>query len=870
MKEHRPPKWATRFLRFYCKPNYLEQIEGDLYEVFERSPATWKGKLAFGWNTLRFLRWRYLKTLEDFDHLTIAAMILNYLKVGIRTLRKEKTFTCINVLGLALGITACLLIAMYIRNETNYDTFYSDIEKVYRVANGENGPYTPPLLAETIQREVSAANVATRIHGLHKTLISIEDRRFEQEGAAWGDQYVFEVFPTTFLYGNAQQALSEPDNVVLTESLAKKCFPSELAYQQTIQIDGNTFKVAAVVEDPPQNTHFPYQYIIASLEAGHQYWTGNSVWTYVKLEKNSELELAKSQLHELYATYAGPELLQWSGHASLDELKKAYPDQLFGYTLFPAKDIHLHKPRFSMAKEGNYDHVVMFSLIGLFILIIACINYINMSTARSAVRSKEVGVRKVMGAGRGKISMQFLVESFLITFLASLLATAFAWLLIPTFNQLTARTFETSHLFSASNLAALALLVLGVSTLAGSYPAYVISRFSPLVALRGQSQQKGKQLLRSGLVAFQFAISIFLIACTMAIYQQLTHLQSQELGIDAKQTLVIHNGMELANKYSVFKNELESLPETQVVAKASNVPFSFIGDWTYTIPEDDDRAIAPYNAFMSPNAKEALGIEMIKGRFFREGMATDSSRVVINETLAKEIGFANPIGQTLSRAGSDLKFTIIGVMKDFHFKSLKREIDPMIVRYGSDVQEIGMNHQQFILVRLSNENVFETIDRIESIWNKHVPHYPFDGLFLDDSFQRLYEGEHQFGQAFIVFSGLAVSIALLGLFALTTFVLRKRVKEIALRKVLGAPLLNLQKMMLKDFTYLVLLGGALGTITACYWLEHWLNDYSYRISIHWYLIASPILLMLLLTWSIVSFKSYKASTVNPAEVLKEE
>ncbi|MEQ8907471.1 ABC transporter permease [Ekhidna sp.] len=871
MKKHTPPKWALKFLQFFYKEKYLEQIEGDLYELFERDGATKKARRRFGWNTIRFFRLRYLKGLEDFERLTTLAMIKNYLKVAIRTLIRQKSYAGINIAGLAIGLASCLLIMMYVFHEQSYDNFYPEGEHVYRVANGERGRYTPELLAKTMMEEYPQVEATTRISGLWESHFQIGNQSFFQDGSAWADENIFKVFQMEFVSGNPESAINGPEDLVLTESLATKFFPGESAMGKTIVVDGNNMKVTAVVKDPPKNTHFPFKFIgrVWDNVSANQNWTGNNFWTYAKIQPGITSQEMNNKLVSLYEKYVGPQLIAYSGHATFEDLVEEYPDRIYGFTLHPLREIHLENPHFSMGARGDKKNVVVFSMVALFILLIACVNYINMATARSAVRSKEVGIRKALGSYRKNIISQFLIESILITFLAIILAVIISVFSLPYFNQLTGRAFEITDLFSLTNILSILVILFIVGLLAGGYPAYIISNFTPLKALRGQMQQAGKKGLRSGLVAFQFAISIFLVAATSVIFKQVMFMQSQDLGINTEQTLVINNGRQLGEKYDVFKNELEGLADIEVVSKSSHIPFHGSSDWTYQVPNEDNRRIAPNNGFASPDMEKVLGLEIVKGRFFEHNSVSDSATVVINESLVKELGWEEPLGKELQRPGGHT-YRVIGVMKDFNYASLKSEIDPLIYRYGPINSEVGMFHQAYVLAKVNTSDILNTLNQVEQKWNEHVPGYPFDGHFLDDSYQKQYESELKFGQVFTTFSFLAIIIALLGLFALTTFVLQKRFKEIAVRKVLGATVPSLLRMMIKDFTRLVIIGGAIGISGAFYWLSSWLEGYSYRIELSWYLLIVPIILILLLTWVVVSAKSYRAAVANPANALKEE
>ncbi len=869
MKKKNPPKWAFGLLQLLFKERYLEQIEGDLLEIYDREKSYSKARVSFWWNTARFFRLRYLKGLDDFEQLTTLAMIKNYLKIAIRTLIKQKSYAAINIVGLAIGLASCLLIFMYINHERSYDKFYKDVDRMYRVANGERGRFTPALLASTMLKDYPQIESATKINGLGDGNFLINNSNIIQEGGCWADSEVFKVFEMNFIAGDPETALVEPDNLVLTESLARKFFPDEPAVGQLIELDGDPVKITAVVSDPPKNTHFPFKFLMANPnDPNDTYnWTGNNHWTYAKIREGVSPEEVTEKLQELYTRYVGQEIIKFSGHASFEEFVKDYPDRYYGFTLHPVDRIHLHESWFSMGPRGDYKNVVVFTSIALFILLIACVNYINMSTARSAIRSKEVGIRKALGSYRKNIISQFLTESLLITFIAILLALVVSGASLPYFNELTGRPFEHTDLFSVSSVLSIIALLIIVGIFAGAYPAYIISGFSPLKALRGHMQQAGKKSLRSGLVAFQFAISIFLVAATLVIYQQVQFMLSQKLGVNIDQTLVMYNGRQLDTKYDLFKTQLEQRSDVVLVSKTNGVPFHGFGDWTYQIPAEDNRRTAPLNSFVTPGVEKVLDLEMVEGRFFEEGRATDTAAVVINEALARELGWDEPLGKKLAR---QIEFTVIGVMKDFNYTSLKREIRPMIFRFGNAESEIGMWHQRYVIAKINSTDVLKTLSEIEGLWDQHVSDYPFDAAFLNESFQRQYEAERKFGQVFTTFSLLAIFIAFLGLFALTTFVLQKRFKEIAVRKVLGASVSSLLRMMIRDFTRLVLIGGVVGIAVAFYWLNDWLQDYTYRIELSWYLLALPVILILLLTWLVVSMKSYKAAVANPSNALKEE
>lgn len=870
MRKYTPPKWALKFLQLFYKERYLEQIEGDLYELFQRDGASRKAKYQFGWNTIRFFRLRYLKGLDDFEQLTTLAMIKNYIKVAIRTLLRQKSYTAINISGLAVAIASALLISMYIFHERSYDNFYPEVDRMYRVANGDNGRWTPVLLAQTIGEEIPQVHAATKVNGLAESFLEVDDQGILQDGGLWVDEEFLQVFNIELLQGSIEYALSEPDHVILTETLAYKFFPDADAMDRVITIDGDQFKVVGIVSDPPKNTHIPYQYIVANPvdPDGTYYWSGNNTFTYLKLKEKANSVDVSILLADLYATKVGPDYIEYTGHESFEALVAEYPNRNFAFTLLPVLDIHLKKPNFSLGSQGDEESIIIFSLIALFILIIACINYINLSTARSSVRSKEVGIRKSLGSQKKNIILQFLTESTLITIISVLFACLLASISISLFNELTQRSFEIGQLFTPNTILVLIILLLLVGPLAGAYPAYVMSRFNPIQALKGGIDKAGKTTFRNILVAFQFATSVFLIAVTIVIYFQIEFLKSQDIGIDIENTLVVSNGIELDSKYDIFKSQLESKPYITHVSKSSNVPFYGFPDYGYSVPNESGKTFSPNNAFMAPGAEKIFNMELVDGRFFKEDFIPDTAAVIVNQALAKQLGWEDPIGRKLER--DDKIYTVIGLVKDFNYVSLKREVDALIIRHGSSGYEIGIYHQAYLLINFSNNNLRKVLDDIENEWNKVAEGYPFEARFLDDTFQMQFEGERRFGLIFTTFSGIAIFIALLGLFALTTFVLQKRFKEIAVRKVMGASVSSLINMIIKDFTRLVLAGSIVGIGAAFYWLNDWLQGYSTRIELSWYLLVLPILIILILTWLVVSTKSYKAAVANPSHALKDE
>ncbi|MEM9897026.1 MAG: ABC transporter permease, partial [Bacteroidota bacterium] len=837
----------------------------DLIELFGRDFS----KSRFILNSIRFFRWRYLKNIDEFDNLTNLAMLKNYITTAFRALIKQKSYTAINILGLAIALASAMLISIYIRHESSFDDFHKDGNRIYRITKNARGRYTPPLLAHTIREEIPQFKAATKVYGTAEAVFNINNQFIKQDGAAWADQDFFKVFELPFLEGDPSTALSKPDNVVLTSSIATKYFPDESAMGKVLAIDGENYSVSGILEDLPRNTHFPFQYVIAShLDlTGRYYWTGGDGFTYAKLAKGSSLEAADRELEKLYTKYAGPEIITWSGHATYEEYKAEYSEYPHTYVSHSLADIHLEKSFLSIRNPGSKENIKIFFLTSLFIIIIACINYVNMSTAKSTVRSKEVGIRKTLGSDKVSVIFQFLTESLLLTCLAAIIAILLCLFTLDLFNTITLRDFNFADVFSLKNLLVYSFLVVLIGLLAGAYPAIVISRFSPIAALKGGIKLKGKSYFRNALVAFQFATSIFLITATLIIYLQEKHLKSIDTGLDIYKTLVIANTERLEDRYETFKRQLLSLPSVKQVAKASDVPFMGYPNYGYT--EQGTKQVAnPDNFFVEPGFEEILDIELVQGRFHKPRTLSDTSTVIINESFVKEMNWEEPLGKVLLREPQ--KFKVVGVMKDFNISSLKNEIGPTILRYGANVQDIQIWHQRNTLIKYSGENIQQLLSDVEAIWTSFIPDYPFEASFLDDNFNRLYEGERRFGQIFTIFSTLAIFIAFLGLVALTSFVLQKKYKEIAIRKVMGASVPAILRMIMREFSILVFLGGLIAIPSVFYWLQDWLSGYSNRLELDWYLLASPLIGILVLTMLLVSLRSFSAATQNPANALKDE
>lgn len=867
----KPPKWALRFLHWYCKPMFLESIEGDLYELFDmrcQSVGEQAARKRFGWDVIRFFRLKYIKGLENSKRLNQFDMWKNYFKVSLRNLWRQKFYTSINVLGLSVGIACCLLIIIYIKNELSYDKFWKDGDQIYRVTLSDRGPYTPTRLGAFLKSEYPEVEAATRLNGLYDFSFVIGDDVFSEPGGSLADSTVFDVFDVKFVEGSASNALTEPNTLVLTRSVAEKYFPGTSAVGKFVKSSGESYKITAVVEDPPANSHLPFKFLVSmprEFWATTGWWTGNNFFTYVKLRAGTSETDFEAKMVDFMKKHMAEEFLRAYSLDSFDDYlawEKAYL-----FTLIPIQKIHLEYPRMSLAQGGDLKNIYIFSAVAFFILLVACINFINLSTARSGSRSKEVGIRKVLGSVRGELIRQFMVESMLISVCSLLLAIVLAVLSLPYFNDLAGKQFQLADLLGFDNVSWIAIMLVLVGIIAGSYPAFHLSSFKPVAALKGELKSgRSGAFLRRTLVSFQFAISIFLVTATVIVYQQVSHMTTQKLGFNSSNTLVIKAGSALKEDGPYFKARLLESPNIESVTASSTYPSQFIGDWGYRTVGDVSDNYSLYTMFVDANYLETLEIELVQGRFFTEGMATDTAAIVLNQAAVRELGWDDPIGKKLERTEGML--TVIGVVKDYNFSSLKRKIGSLAIRYNPDIHKADLG-SAFYLARV-NGNYTETVDYVSELWATNVPEEPFDYDFVDEAFAKLYGAEVKFGRIFSVFSALAIIIACLGLFAMAAYTLERRFKEIAIRKVLGASVLSITGLVLYDFTKLIMYGSLLAVPVAFYTMDSWLQEFEYRMQLGVVVFLAPVLLVTLLAWLTVVYQSVKTASDNPVKALKQE
>lgn len=808
-------------------------------------------------------------------------MLKNYFKIALRNIRKNPGYSFINIFGLALGMGVSILILLYVQYELSYDTYHENSDRIVRVSRqwfnsdgetslhlGHVAPPFAPLLEEDFDGTIEEAVRFLQVN----PLIRYEDKTFVEDRFFFADAEVFDVFSWEMLKGDPETALTYPDGLVLTEQTARKYFGDEDPVGKTLELEYQgtrlPFQVNGVVEDVPENSHFKFDFL-ASMEPVIQFYGGreqmmsnygsNNFATYLLLPDGYDHTRLEAQL---------PDFIDRHMAANQQGVKASQGTQL---NLWPLTDIHLYSNLDSeIEANGNVEYVYLFTAIALFILLIACINFMNLSTARSSQRAVEVGLRKVVGADRGSLIRQFIGESMILAVIALALALIFVQLMLPFFNEYLAINAGLDLMENWGQLAGLAGVVLFVGLIAGSYPAFFLSGFQPASVLKGTfSVGSSHRQFRSVLVVTQFTISIALIASMAVVYNQLEFMRSKDLGFDKENIAVLPSGENINSNYENIRQRLLGHPGIINVSVSSRVPSGRLLDSQGTQAEVNgelqqiNTRIADIH--VSHNFMETFGIELVAGRNFDINLASDSTEAfILNESAVKAIGWSSAeeaIDKEFRYGGRSGR--VIGVTNNFNFESLHQSIAPIVFL-------IPQNRIRNVAVKIRGDMRTETLNYLEEQWATLRPGYPFDYFFVEDNFDRQYENEERLGEIFGYFSLLAIIIAALGLFGLASFTAQQRVKEIGIRKVLGAKISQIVLLLSRKFTLLVITAFIIAVPITWYGMERWLGDFAYHIemSIWTFLMAGGV--ALLVAWLTISYQSLKAALMNPVNSLRSE
>ena len=802
-------------------------------------------------------------------------MLKNYFLVAFRNIIKQKFYAFINILGLTIGITATLFVILYVSDELSYDRFHTNIDNMYRVGlHGRLGGQdvrvtsTPPPLVAALKNDVPGIQDAVRLWERGDVIISYEDLVFTEDNIFYTDSTFFDFFSFKLLEGDPKTALTEPNSIVLTENSAIKFFgkDSGLGKILTFSNDKMAMKVTGIVEDPPSNSHIKFNYLVSfsSSDFGiSDQWLSNSLNTYFIKHNEALIDEIDAKLNnDIIPKYVGPQIQQFLG-ISLDQFIEQ--DGAYGYFINPVKDIHLYSDvQGELEPPGNISYIYIFIAIGLFILIIASINFMNLSTAKSAGRAREVGMRKTFGSLKRQLMGQFLVESIIYSLVSVILASIIAILLLPQFNLISGKILSYRILMSPMMITGLVSLVIVVGFLAGSYPAFYLTSFKITEVLKGQASKGMKSgRIRSVLVILQFSISILLIICTAIVYNQLQYTQKKNLGFKKENVMVIANVSRLENNRRGFKDALTS-HNAITAASYSNSVIPGVNNMTiFRKPGlEEDHIVGVY--FADHEHMETMGFELDEGRDFSRDFLSDSTAMLVNQAVVDEMGWDDPIGEKLiSFNGQEpLELTVIGVLKNFNFESLRDEVKPLMIRLGDFGDDMT--------VRVKFEDPKEAVQFVESKWKELATDAPFEYSFLDEQFDELYRAEQRLGLLFTIFTFLALFIATLGLFGLAAFTAEQRTKEIGIRKVMGASIMGVMQVLSFEFIKYIGIAFIVAIFPAYYFMSKWLENFVYRVDISVWTVLLSGLFALLVAVLTVSYQSFRAARINPAKTLRYE
>lgn len=796
-------------------------------------------------------------------------MLKNYLKVTLRTLWKNKVFSVINISGLAIGITTCILITLYVLDELSYDKFHTNADRIYRLTELLHLPtevrpqtVTSPPMAPAVKQNFAEVQKTVRLSGSSR-LLSYQDKKFYDTKLWYADSTLFEIFTFPMIKGNPVKALVDPYSVVLTEKAAKRYFGDEDPFGKSMVLsDTITLNVTGIIKDIPSNSHIQFDVVLSRTTINamnnnqpEDNWFNNGYYTYLLLPEGYDYKTLEAKF---------PPFLE---KTMAKEKKES--GLWYDFVLQPLPYIHLRSTTpYDMGPNGSIKYVYIFSIVAALVLLIACANYINLSTAKSMNRAKELGMRKVIGAKRKQLIVQLMGESFLLTCTAVIIALAIVTSVLPAFNTLTNKTMSAWFLLTPEVFVTIVSIFLLIGVLAGAYPALLMSSFSPIKTLKNYVQQgKESNVIRKGLVVFQFTMSIILIAGTILIFRQMSFMQNQNLGLDKEQIVQLSMRSNIASKHQLIKTEMSKVPGV-IASTVTNFSYGNGIANIATLPEGAQENEITSEAVISVDHDflSTFKIGLLAGRNFSSDFLTDEAEAfIVNESAVKHFNWGTPetaIGKKINW-GLGKKGKVIGVVKDFNYTSLHEAISPLIMH-------IHPNWYNFITLKIKSGNIQETIGQLEKKWKQLDLDSPFAYSFLDEDFEKMYRAEQQTQTIIGGLASLAIFIACLGLFGLAAFMAEQRTKEIGVRKVLGADVFGIIALLSKDFLKLVTIALVIATPVAWYAATRWLDSFAYKIEISWWIFVVAGSAAIVIALFTVSFQSIKAAVANPVNSLRNE
>lgn len=803
-------------------------------------------------------------------------MLKNYFKVAFRSIVRHKAFSFINITGLAIGLICFILIMMWIQDELSYDNFHQDADRIfitgldYKMGNQEgrgikcNPPLAPDMMAEIPEIE----SAARFLHAVNK-LVTYKDNNvsFLENGIFYADSTIFNVFTIPLITGDPTDLLTRKNTLVITKKMAQKYFGDVDPIGKTLSFDvGRDFEVVGVVEAWPANSTWRFDMLaslISTRSGTDESWWSNYIYTYFKIREGTNIEAVIPKINEMvrrkkdvsFATIYGMDREEWEANGNRT-----------GYYATPIKDIYLRSTtKESIGKISDIRYVYLFAVIGFFILFVACINFMNLTTARSAIRAKEIGMRKVFGSSKRSLIRQFLIESMLITLFAMFLAVVSIEMFLPYFNNFTDKAMDINFA-GVATIPILLLMVIVVGLMAGGYSAVSLASFKILSVLKGSLfSGRNKTWFRNVLVLFQFSISILVIVCTIIAHNQMNFIKNKKLGFDKEQLLIIDRARTIGDDLPTFKEELLKNTAIQYATATYHIPGTEVGGQSFRTEHSAPEELLDLKLLCGDyDYLNTMGIKLVAGRYFSEDIHSDKDNVVVNATAVKRMGFTDAIGKKILVPNSEDGLTIIGVVEDFHISSLHQEIDPLILLPP------GSAWDQYLAVRIQPQNVAATLDFIEAKWNEFSGDQPFEYFFMDSFFDNLHRSEQRIGQFFTIFAALAIFIACLGLFGLAAFTAEQKTKEIGVRKVLGASVSSIVSILLKQFTKWVIFANIIAWPIGYFIMKNWLQNFAYHIDLKVEYFILSGLITLLIAIITVSYLAVNAANKNPVKALNHE
>jgi len=789
-------------------------------------------------------------------------MIKNLITTAFRHILKNPGYSILNILGLSLGIASALFLIIYVSDEISYDSYHEKADRIYRVSSKITEPddqftwiVAQIPFGPQVANDYPEVESYVRFINMPRALYKYEDKEFNEEDFYYVDSTLFDIFTYKLVSGDVVSALREPGKIILSETVATRYFGSSDPIGKTLTTGNNTFEVTGVIEDVPLNSHFRFDALASrsNLPAQIGSWGNFGVFTYLLFPEGTDVSAFEKKMQGMYAAYMEP--IFGSLNITIE------------YILEPIKRIHLYSTNANEpVPTGSITYVYIFAIVALFLVLIAAMNYMNLSTARSARRAREVGLRKVVGSHRRLLVAQFLSESIIFTVISLIISIVLLVALMPKFNLLAGKSFDLHVVYHPVVLISLLAVILLVGIIGGSYPAFFLSRFSPVTVLKGEiTQGTAGSLFRKILVVIQFTVSVIMIICTLVVFRQLNYLKTMDQGFDQENVVGLQLNGQMATKYPVLKLALRENPNIKYVGGTNTAVGEGSGKVLFNVETDQGMSSRGINfAVVDYDFIETLGIKMVEGREFQEDMPSDTlTGVVVNETFVKRMGWTEAIGKKVELGDENtIRARVIGVMKDYHQTGMYNEIESLLL--------VTRPLNNVVYIKLSGENVEETINYIESTWKEVFPDQPFVYTFLSERFGRQFEADEKRGLIFTLFTVLAILIACLGLFGLASYTVEQRTKEIGIRKVFGANEGVILRLISRDFLILTTIAIIIAIPVAYYFMSNWLENYVYPTKIGVPLLIIAGLLTILITFLTISYKAYQAAIMNPADSIKTE